>query len=76
MQTTGVITKAQRDKAVKQPISKLINPAPNSTKDESYDSVIFDMVSEELEDDFGLEGKDIYGQGLKIYTSIDKPMHH
>jgi len=75
MQTTGVITKAQRDKAVKQPISKLINPAPKSTKDESYDSVIFDMVSKELEDDFGLEGKDIYGQGLKIYTSIDKPMH-
>ncbi|MGA9231812.1 MAG: transglycosylase domain-containing protein, partial [Exiguobacterium oxidotolerans] len=75
MLTTGVITQKQRDQGVDQPISKLIDPAPKSTTDASYDSVIFDMVSKELEDVFGLEGKDIYGQGLKIYTSIDKPMH-
>jgi len=75
MLTTGVITEKQRDKAVDQPISKLINPAPKSKDDAAYDSVIFDMVSQELEDVFGLEGKDIYGQGLKVYTSIDKPMH-
>ena len=65
----------QRDQGVDQPISKLIDPAPKSTDDAAYNSVIFDIVTQELEDVFGLEGKDIYGQGLKIYTSIDKPMH-
>lgn len=75
MYTTGAITKAQRDKAVKQPIAKLINPSKDVAENGLYDNVIFDMVSQELEDVFGLEGKDIYGQGLKVYTSIDKPMH-
>ncbi|QUE85548.1 transglycosylase domain-containing protein [Exiguobacterium alkaliphilum] len=74
MKRDGHITEEQYNEALNVEIADVISPAPQ-TDGESYTRAIYARVQAELEEDYGLEQADIYGAGLKVYTSIDKDLH-
>lgn len=74
MKRDGHITEEQYNEALDVEIADVISPGAQS-EEESYTRSIYARVQAELEEDYGLEQSDIYGTGLKVYTSINKDLH-
>ncbi|TCI74007.1 MULTISPECIES: transglycosylase domain-containing protein [Exiguobacterium] len=74
MKRDGHITEEQYNEALDVEIADIISPGAQS-EEESYTRSIYARVQAELEEDYGLEQADIYGTGLKVYTSINKELH-
>ncbi|OGX80695.1 peptidoglycan glycosyltransferase [Exiguobacterium sp. SH31] len=74
MKRDGHITEQQYNDAIDVEIADVISPGAQ-TEEESYTRSIYARVQAELEEDYGLEQSDIYGTGLKVYTSINKELH-
>lgn len=74
MKRDGHITEEQYNQALDVEIADVISPG-QETEEESYTRSIYARVQQELEEDYGLEQADIYGTGLKVYTSINKDLH-
>lgn len=74
MKRDGHITEEQYNEALDVEIADVISPGAQ-TEEESYTRSIYARVQAELEEDYGLEQSDIYGTGLKVYTSINKELH-
>ncbi|WP_214887938.1 transglycosylase domain-containing protein [Exiguobacterium sp. s142] len=74
MKRDGHITEQQYNEALDVEIADVISPGAQ-TEEESYTRSIYARVQAELEEDYGLEQSDIYGTGLKVYTSINKELH-
>ncbi|WP_214755847.1 MULTISPECIES: transglycosylase domain-containing protein [unclassified Exiguobacterium] len=74
MKRDGHITEEQYNEALNVEIADIISPGAQS-EEESYTRSIYARVQAELEEDYGLEQADIYGTGLKVYTSINKDLH-
>ncbi|WP_214832820.1 transglycosylase domain-containing protein [Exiguobacterium sp. s152] len=74
MKRDGHITEEQYNQALDVEIADVISPG-EETEEETYTRSIYARVQAELEEDYGLEQADIYGTGLKVYTSINKDLH-
>ncbi|MEJ6526954.1 MULTISPECIES: transglycosylase domain-containing protein [unclassified Exiguobacterium] len=74
MKRDGHISEEQYNEALDVAIADVISPG-EETEEEAFTRAIYSRVLKELEDDFGLEQSDIYGTGLKVYTSINKELH-
>ncbi|WP_232939441.1 transglycosylase domain-containing protein [Exiguobacterium aurantiacum] len=74
MKRDGHITEEEYNQALDVEIADVISPG-EETEEETYTRSIYARVQAELEEDYGLEQADIYGTGLKVYTSINKDLH-
>jgi penicillin-binding protein 1A len=74
MKRDGHITEEEYNHALEVEIADVISPG-EETEEETYTRSIYARVQAELEEDYGLEQADIYGTGLKVYTSINKDLH-
>lgn len=74
MKRDGHITEEEYNQALDVEIADVISPG-KETEEETYTRSIYARVQAELEEDYGLEQADIYGTGLKVYTSINKDLH-
>ncbi|WP_215141455.1 transglycosylase domain-containing protein [Exiguobacterium qingdaonense] len=74
MKRDGHISEEEYNEALDVEIADVISPG-EETEEESFTRAIYSRVLSELEDDYGLEQSDIYGTGLKVYTSINKDLH-
>lgn len=74
MKRDGHISEEQYNEALDVAIADVISPG-EETEEEAFTRAIYSRVLNELEEDFGLEQSDIYGTGLKVYTSINKELH-
>ncbi|WP_337873730.1 transglycosylase domain-containing protein [Exiguobacterium sp.] len=74
MKRDGHISEEQYNEALDVAIADVISPG-EETEEEAFTRAIYSRVLKELEEDFGLEQSDIYGTGLKVYTSINKELH-
>ena len=74
MKRDGHITEEQYNEALEVDIADVISPG-EETEEEAFTRAIYSRVQAELEEDYGLDQSDIYGTGLKVYTSINKALH-
>ncbi|WP_214745337.1 transglycosylase domain-containing protein [Exiguobacterium sp. s189] len=74
MKRDGHISEEQYNEALDVAIADVISPG-EETEEEAFTRAIYSRVQAELEEDYGLEQSDIYGTGLKVYTSINKELH-
>ncbi|MCT4797716.1 transglycosylase domain-containing protein [Exiguobacterium profundum] len=74
MKRDGHISEEQYNEALDVAIADVISPG-EETEEEAFTRAIYSRVLNELEEDYGLEQSDIYGTGLKVYTSINKELH-
>ncbi len=82
MYDAGYITKAQRDKALKQNLKKKINIGKSSDTSASsyFTDYAIDEVCDDIVSEYGISKteakKMIYTNGLKIYTTMDSKMQN